>query len=73
MVNWAELNTLRDEIDTLQRSGLLSYEEFQRCFELAQGYCKDEPRVLEAFIGRAPQQWVAKHLAEPIAALLVSE
>jgi hypothetical protein len=69
MVNWSELNKLRDEIDTLQASGSLTYAEFQRRFELAQGYCKDSPRVLESFIRRAPTEWVAKHLSEPIAAL----
>lgn len=69
MVNWSELNKLRDEIDTLQASDSLTYAEFQHRFELAQGYCKDSPRVLEAFIRRAPTEWVAKHLSEPIAAL----
>jgi hypothetical protein len=69
MVNWSELNKLRDEIDLLEARGLLTYTEFQRRFELAQGYCKDSPRVLEAFIRRALTEWVAKHLSIPIAAL----
>ena len=73
MVNWTELNKLRDEIDTLQADDLLTYDEFQRRFELAQGYCKDGPRALEAFVRRAPTQWIVKHLAEPIAALSASE
>jgi hypothetical protein len=69
MVNWSELNKLRDEIDGLEARGSLTYAEFQHRFELAEGYCKDSPRMLEAFIRRAPTEWVAKHLAEPIAAL----
>jgi hypothetical protein len=69
MVNWSELNKLRDEIDMLQTSDSLTYAEFQCRFELTQGYCKNAPRVLEAFIRRAPTEWVAKHLSEPIAAL----
>jgi hypothetical protein len=66
MVNWSELNKLRDEIDGLEAHGLLTYAEFQRLFELAEGYCKDAPRVLEAFIRRAPTEWLAKHLFVPV-------
>ena len=62
MVNWVELKILRDEIDGLEARGLLTYDEFQSRFELAQGYCKDAPRMLEALIRRAPTEWLAKHL-----------
>jgi hypothetical protein len=62
MVNWVGLKTLRDEIDGLEAHGLLTYDKFQSRFELAQGYCKDTPRVLEALIRRAPTEWLDKHL-----------
>ncbi len=65
MVNWVELKTLRDEIDGFEARGLLTYDEFQSRFELARGYCKDTPRVLEALIRRAPTEWLDKHLFVP--------
>lgn len=72
MPDWTALGVLRTQIDELNANGRMTAEQFTAIYTAAKKQCEDFPRALEAFVRRAPVEWLEQHWFQPLDALASS-